>query len=1048
MQNSLWKLGALLGVIGAGFLVLLKAQNEMTDRQPPDEAFNELTAIEDLEGLDPARTVGQATPASDADGFSAAPSQPVGVTASGSPEPQPTPAVDRSAASMAASEDAGNEDSNPFGEVAADPPAAGQVEPTLARQTEPPSGNWEGATEADLASVAAATNTPDETLADDQPTAGDQTLNSFGELVESFTQRSDAGQAQQQSGTESDAEIDTVPILPVLAEVRAPGAEPAEIESASASATGGATGMLTAAVDAFNPFVADEPPDESGIPPQPEAAPAAAVDAEAAAAPSPTAMPFEPTSLTALPAADEGPALMAPPVDPAEDIFPQQVEPAAFESDAGVGEAGTQIAQVSGEQPAGGANDPNPFLVFPGVDEPETPQATQQQRPQQPQPLADSATAEPMFPGSGAQRSGRAWVGDTARIEVPPEVQREPRLSPPPQIEAPPQIEPAPRGDVARSPNADRRAAAERTSGDNRVVLPDGTVEMTIMPRNGQPQTARVQQDQPGGFNPFATDADQVDSPPSGVGRDSGRLDAPPTRESTASQPQFPDAGLSFSKGPIQPSAAEMSEAAASQADNGLTSADFVGVGTISPDTPSTPQQAQLTIEKQAPPDAALGQELIYSILVRNVGRSDARNVVVEDLVPKGTELQGTDPQAHMTPEKKLVWKLGAMAPGASRTIRVKVIPREAGQIGSVATVSFEAAVASRTVITAPQLQLGLNGPQEVRIGEKAPFVFTLTNSGSADASNVYIRNIIPAGFEHPAAQQRNGVTDIEYEVGMLRKGESREVELTLLAVGEGDYQNHATLSADGNVNVEAHQAVRVISSRLKVHREGPANRVVGSQARFTNTVTNESGRPLEAVTVSETIPAGVKFVQASDSGYYDPQQRQITWQIDTLEPGGVRQLQTIVLAEQAGELDSTVTAVDQRGDQAEATSRLNVAGYSSLTVDVANPARAIPVGEEVALRLKVRNGGTAAANSVETRVKLPPELKFVSARGPVRYAQQGEWIAFEPIERIDIQAEQTFDIVLTGTAESQDARVVVQLTSAELSRPLSEDESIVIYAE
>ena len=234
----------------------------------------------------------------------------------------------------------------------------------------------------------------------------------------------------------------------------------------------------------------------------------------------------------------------------------------------------------------------------------------------------------------------------------------------------------------------------------------------------------------------------------------------------------------------------------------------------------------------------------------------------------------------------------------------------------------------------------------------------------------------------------------------------------------------------------------------MKIHREGPANRVVGSQARFTNTLTNESARPLQGVIVTETIPPGVKFIQASDGGQFNPQQRQVVWQINSLEPGGVRQLQTVVLAEQGGQLASTVTAVDQQGDQAEATSQLNVAGYSSLTVDVANPARAIPVGEEVALRLKVRNGGTAAASGVETRVKLPPELKFVSARGPVRYAQQGEWIAFEPIDRIEIQGEQTFDIVLSGAAESQDARIVVQLTSAELTRPLSEDESVVIYSE
>jgi uncharacterized repeat protein (TIGR01451 family) len=1041
MQNSLWKLGALLGVIGVGFLVLVKAQNEMTDRQQPGDSFNELAAIEELEGLDPARTEPQNADSSVGEGFSAAPAKPIGIAATGTPEPEPTLAVDPTATSAADTDTdtADDEGSNPFTDVSAGATPAGQAEPTLAGQMQPSSTDWEVAPDAEVTATAAS---------DGESPMNGESPDPFGPLVASFTNRSDERQAQQQPVANSDA---NEPILPALAAAQGdldPADPPSEIERGMPSvptetadaetesgadamtATEGAAQLLAAAADAFNPFGPDESSDDVSTHPQ----------TEAAAAPK----PFEPTSLTALPPADHGPALMAPPVDPAEETLPLQAEPAAFESDAGTDAAGTQIAQVSDEQRAGGESDPNPFLVFPGADEPQPPRAAQQQRPQQPQPLTDSAAAEPMFPGDASATSGRAWVGDTPRIEVPPDVERQPRLTPSPQVLAPPQIEPAPRSGAVRSPEPDRRAAA----ADNRVVLPDGTVEMTIMPRNGQPQTTHVRQDQSADVNPFAADPPSADRPRAGGGRDSGHFDAPPTREEAASQPRFPDPGLSFSKGPIQPSAAEMPEAAAPQAGNGLTSADFVGVGTISPDTPSTPQQAQLTIEKQAPPDAALGQELIYSIVVRNVGRSDARNVVVEDLVPKGTELQGTDPQAHMTPDKKLVWKLGAMTPGASRTIRIKVIPKEAGQIGSVATVSFEAAVASRTIITAPQLQLALNGPQEVRVGEKAPYTFNLTNSGSADASNVYVRNIIPAGFEHPAAQQRNGVTDIEYEVGTLRKGESREIELTLLAVEQGDFQNHAILSADGNVNVEAQHAVKVITSRLKVHREGPANRVVGSQARFTNTVTNESGRPLEGVTITETIPEGVKFVQASDGGYFNPQQRMVTWQIDTLEPGGVRQLQTIVLAEQAGELASTLTAIDQRGDQAEATSKLNVAGYSALTVDVSNPARAIPVGEEIALRLKVSNGGTAAANGVETRVKLPPELKFVSARGPVRYAQQGEWIAFEPIDRIDIQGEQTFDIVLTAAAESRDARVVVQLSSAELTRPLSEDQSVVIYAE
>ena len=121
----------------------------------------------------------------------------------------------------------------------------------------------------------------------------------------------------------------------------------------------------------------------------------------------------------------------------------------------------------------------------------------------------------------------------------------------------------------------------------------------------------------------------------------------------------------------------------------------------------------------------------------------------------------------------------------------------------------------------------------------------------------------------------------------MLARGQSREIELTLLAIGPGQFQNHAILTADGNVSVEAKQPVNVITSRVTIRREGPANRVVGSQAQFVNTVSNESSQMLSGVRITETIPPGVKFLQASDNGYFNPTQRTVTWQMNTLEPGG-----------------------------------------------------------------------------------------------------------------------------------------------------------------
>src|SRR5439155_15185335 len=101
---------------------------------------------------------------------------------------------------------------------------------------------------------------------------------------------------------------------------------------------------------------------------------------------------------------------------------------------------------------------------------------------------------------------------------------------------------------------------------------------------------------------------------------------------------------------------------------------------------------------------------LVYSIVIKNVGVSEARDIVVEDRIPKGTKLTGTVPRAELT-GKKLIWKIGNLPPNDQRKISIRVVPLEAGEIGSVATVNFVAEAAAETVVTAPRLEFELSAP-------------------------------------------------------------------------------------------------------------------------------------------------------------------------------------------------------------------------------------------------------------------------------------------------------------------------------------------------
>src|SRR4029077_19475188 len=93
------------------------------------------------------------------------------------------------------------------------------------------------------------------------------------------------------------------------------------------------------------------------------------------------------------------------------------------------------------------------------------------------------------------------------------------------------------------------------------------------------------------------------------------------------------------------------------------------------PPTPRKAEQPHLTIDKQAPSTAVLGEPMVYNIQVRNAGAIPAHNVVVEDVVPDNVKIDGSIPQAQLR-QKRLIWKLGTMAPGQEKKIAVRVIPQ------------------------------------------------------------------------------------------------------------------------------------------------------------------------------------------------------------------------------------------------------------------------------------------------------------------------------------------------------------------------------------
>ncbi|MBS0204333.1 MAG: DUF11 domain-containing protein [Planctomycetes bacterium] len=476
---------------------------------------------------------------------------------------------------------------------------------------------------------------------------------------------------------------------------------------------------------------------------------------------------------------------------------------------------------------------------------------------------------------------------------------------------------------------------------------------------------------------------------------------------------------------------------------------DLSGNGTVTSTDPRGVQQARLTIEKIAPQQATLGEPLVYSVIVKNIGSADARQVVVEDRVPKGTDMVGSNPPGYLIEkkipdsdqvEKKLSWPLGTLKPNEQKKISIKVIPRQEGPVGSVARVHFATEVAAEIQVAGPKLSFTAKAPPQARVGETIEMVFLLKNTGTAPATNVSVRDLVPAGLKHEAA------TDIECPIGKLAPNETREIVLAVTAVKPGRATNKAILTGDGGINQQIDTPIDVVGEQLALTRSGQTKVYVDRPTQFTNSIRNEGDTEVKHVRISEVVPAGMEFVGATNGGQYDQVQRAIFWDLGALPPGAEAKVSSKLIAKESGIQQGQVVATGPNGSKASITTDIDAVGRPELQVEAISRADIIAVGDRLTSKIQLKNHGSAPARNVRLSIRLPRELKLINVRG-VRGSQQDGLVTFEAVPSIDPNGTVAYELEMEAVSVAQ-TQMTLEISADHLSRPARRSETVEIAAE
>jgi len=161
-----------------------------------------------------------------------------------------------------------------------------------------------------------------------------------------------------------------------------------------------------------------------------------------------------------------------------------------------------------------------------------------------------------------------------------------------------------------------------------------------------------------------------------------------------------------------------------------------------------------LTIDNKGPRQAYLGRIVTYEITVANRSDVPAKNTVIEDSIPEGVTSIEASEGAKLS-GSKLVWELGTLAPGTYKNVRVSYMPTQAGTLtnNAIATAYCSEAVTAFvetlvTGISAVSLEV-VDIVDPVRIGTRTRYVISVTNQGSAAATNIRIACILENNVQY-----------------------------------------------------------------------------------------------------------------------------------------------------------------------------------------------------------------------------------------------------------------------------------------------------------
>jgi uncharacterized repeat protein (TIGR01451 family)/gliding motility-associated-like protein len=482
-----------------------------------------------------------------------------------------------------------------------------------------------------------------------------------------------------------------------------------------------------------------------------------------------------------------------------------------------------------------------------------------------------------------------------------------------------------------------------------------------------------------------------------------------------------------------------------------------------------------------------VGEDVIFSINLTNLGPSDVTGVQVMDLLPSGYTYVSNSRTAGTYNPTTGIWELNNVIPdGVTETLNIVATVNPTGDYFNVTEVVassnddpnsipnnnnvFENDQDSAGTIPIPAADITLSKTVDNEfpdVSDNITFTLTLTNEGPSDAFALMVEDVLPSGYAY-VSDDSGGFYDVNsglWNVGNLTAGSNAVLNMVVQVNASGDYLNRAELvnsvipdpdSSPGNNDPteddqdEQATTPRHVTDISVTNTADNLSPAAGDQIVFTITLNNAGPNNATSLVVEDLLATGYSFTTATPSaGTYD--ELVGSWDVSSLNSGASETLQITAVVLPNGDYRNTAELIALDTYDPDSTPNNNVSSEDdqatvvpvpfgladlSLTkiVDNVSPN----VGDVVRFTISVANDGPTDATGVVVTDVLPEGYTYQShtATAGVYNPNTGLWNVNRTIFNQNAETLELLAVVNIPTGQADEYLNVAEITASNFTDP------------